>query len=243
MIATLKFAAGFLSNILCQTPRMAGSLLLCLLFAVMALANLVLGTLRLVGGGHSMGMESVRESWRLLKLSARKGGECTAQAISLALLVGPLVRASQACSESIFPAGLYVPSDPERSRIQDVLGWNSWNPQPTKKAQQQSAPSRASQPETIQQDAPRRASQPETIQQSAPRRVHQPKRIKAKSRNDDRWDALSHAYMTAKSRREADRARISMFLKNPIRYCIALEVARSNCPRFKRKSGLLLKAG
>jgi hypothetical protein len=232
----LKFIAGFLSNILCQTMRSATNLLSCLFFAVIATSNMLLGILRLIGGGRAAGMDSIHRSWRLVCISSCKGAEALLQSLSVVFLVGPLVRASQACSESLVPSGIYAPSDHTRSRIQQILGWNSWEPKKT-----------TTQKNTSQQ-VQKTSQQVQKTSQQVQKTSQQVQKTKRKYNDpgvqkNDSWDALSHNYLMAKTRKEADRARMSMFMKSPTKYCMLLEAAKSNRPRFKRKSGPLLRAG
>ena len=207
MISALKFFAGFLSNILCQIPRSFANLVSCLILAVLAVINMTLGILRLVGGGRLVGVDSLKNSWILIGLSLRKGSDALLQAISILSLVGPLVRASQSCLEDFAPSGVYAPSDPRRNNIQAVLGWNSWNA--------------TTPPQKAIKDAPQKAIKdaPQKAIKDAPQKV---------------WNDFLHDYLKAKTRKEADRARMSIFLKNPVKYCMLLEVAKSNCSKRKR---------
>lgn len=124
--STLMFLAGFVSNLACQTVRATTNALGSVLFAAIGSVGLLVGLLRLLGGGKDKGLQLCSLSWVLLRKGIVMLLRSAVQAIGVATMATPLLRAAQASSEKFAIQGLYSPSSGKRSTLQKLLGLNSW---------------------------------------------------------------------------------------------------------------------
>lgn len=209
VLSTLKFVAGFSANLVCQLFRATFNLASCLAFAVGCLASLALAALQSMGGGREAGFESLLRSLNFAKISAKAGLLSTVQAACVALLLSPMLRGAQACTESIRPRGLFVPSGAGRNLWQSAIGLNSWSPKDVTSP----PPEKPSLPQTAPDVVPIQSAN------SRPAKSNKPK-------GDDEWDLIAAEYIKADSMKKMDAMRIKMATRYPSRYAQVLEQAR-----------------
>lgn len=206
--SSLKFVAGFLSNMACQTARGAANLVRFATLGTAAIARLLLAALQLMGGGGDRARESAALAWSMMKSSAKSGGRSALQLSAAISLVSPLLRAAQACSERMRPCGVYAPAGRDRNLWQDILGLNCWAQEPEPETKQE--------PPRQTRRTPREATRRESYEMPLP-----------KPQKDDRgWLDLASAYVRARTVSEMDEVRLKMAVRHPVLYKRALEAAR-----------------
>lgn len=212
-ISTVKFAAGLVANLLCQSARSAFNLFSCLVLFASCTVLFALAALQLSGGGDKKAAESAAKGYELAKRAILSGFNSALQALGVITLLSPLMRAAQACSEKIAPRGIICPVGKNRSFFQEALGINSWD-------QEDEAPK------------PQPKSKPTTIDAAKPKKAKPAKRQRNKS-NEDGWERLVQEYLSADTLRKMDDILARMAVEHPSRYAFAL--ARAQCPKRSRQ--------
>lgn len=209
LVQSLAFVSGFVSNLVCQTLRCVFNLAGFALLSLLGALGMIVGILRIAGGGGKKGSELCRSSWSKIRKAACMLASATLQFLGVASLVTPLLRAAQASSESFTLNGLYAPARPNRSQWQALFGLNSWKePEPAKAT---SKPKKTATPSA----KPRLVEELPTIEQPAPKK-RRPKP------QEEEWATLADMYIRCRTQSEADRIRLKMATRHPRRYLAAL---------------------
>lgn len=237
--STLMFLAGFVSNLACQTVRATTNALGSVLFAAIGSVGLLVGLLRLLGGGKDKGLQLCSLSWVLLRKGIVMLLRSAVQAIGVATMATPLLRAAQASSEKFAIQGLYSPSSGKRSTLQKLLGLNSWQREDRWRVVDEGGPKRKPAPKPrVALAVPQEKARPKVVDLPPPkvasvkvkvekkvRRPRKPKISEELKRKD--WENLAEMYFQCKTQRDADRIRLAMASRHPLLYLDALEAASS----------------
>jgi hypothetical protein len=212
LLCSLKFAAGFASNLVAQIVRAICNLFgsIALLLAVLVLG--ILALLQFVGGGKRHAHETASLSWVYLKCAAGMVFSSTLQALGIISLIGPSVRAAQACTEGIFPKGIYAPNHQSLNFWQSVFGLNSWQPYPKKEVKV-----------TVQQ---REVETPVRQQRKNVAKTNPTMRVVRKKPTSPDWTSAVREHLESTTREKRDTTRISMAVKHPVLYMKALKAAK-----------------
>lgn len=200
-LSTVKFAAGFVANLLCQSMRSAFNLVAFAALSAYCVVAAALAALKLAGGGRRDASELGGKAWRAAKSAGRAGLASLLQAAGAATLVSPMIRAAQACSERMSPRGLISPAGKNLNFWQETFGINSWDDPP-----EESKPAR------------RAAAKPRT-------NVTIAAASKKKESDEGAWERIVAEYLAARTAREMDGIRARMALGHPSRYAALLEEA------------------
>jgi hypothetical protein len=213
-ISAIKFMAGFLSNLLCQTARAAANLVSFVLLACHSVVLFALAALQFAGGGRAQSFLSASAAWETALCSAKKGFASLLQALGVVTLLSPLIRGAQACSESMDIKGVIAPLAEDKSFWRDVFGMNSWAelhrdtplPPPPKTTGKLPKVDEA------------KAKVSKVVQQKKPQKT------KARKKSTE-WRSLAEAYLNAHTLDEMNRIRTKMAMKFPAHYARALKEA------------------
>lgn len=220
IFSLLMFVSGFVSNLACQILRALFNALGFIILVVFGLLGLTVGLLRLAGGGKEKGFALCSSSWITLRISARMALKAVAQAAGSLSMVTPLLRAAQASSEPFGMNGVYAPASPNRMPIQGLFGLNSWTVSSIKVV-----PSNT----TVSENRPmpvvgKKVENAPNIRIFEPAR---PKKSRSAVSSERDWEQLARKYLDARTRAEADRVRIEMAMRHPVKYLKVLHAMRS----------------
>lgn len=214
--APLKFAAGAVGNALSQTGRAVGNTAVGVAQGARGLGRTATGALQYLGGGAEKGKESLSKGGSDLYQAGGRLLRGVAQGAGVASFVTPALRGAQAASEPFFSmSGVYAPSSPNRTSLQDLAGLDSWE----------------------KPDAPKPAEEPKDQKKPDETAVFlQGLEREQKKRDQDRadaWKNLVHQYRAAKTEKERKELRRKMRQLSPMRYQQAVEAGMK---RLARKS-------
>lgn len=216
-LSPLKFAAGFIANLTCQSARSLVNAAGCVALASYATIRILLAALQLLGGGRKVAMSSARSAWSATAASAKMGATSVIQAAAVLTLLSPLARAAQACSEGMMPKGVFAPS--ATGRWQRMFGMNSWD-------QHDQAP-----PVNVTPKKASAAMKPSPPPARPAKKAPKPKQeAMPKPKADPRerlWADLAEKYLRATTAREADRIAARMAVEFPAQYARALATAQT----------------
>lgn len=224
MISSLKFFAGFLSNLACQLVRSLCNFALSIVLLSASAVMLMLCILRAMGGGFSVAKSSALKAWSLVTLASARLGVGTLQALGCITMTSPAVRASQACMEEIWPKGIYAPNGKGRTKLQDIFGINAWHQEENSKSETNKEESEDSILTTLKESK----KQPNRTKNTRPKK-------KSQNISDRKWESLVEDYLKARSIEDADRVRTIMARNHPVEYLNALVAARESTSRNKRR--------
>lgn len=122
----LKFVAGAGGNLLSQSARGFGNVAQGFVGNVGATADLGLGTLQTIGGGHKKGLERIKKGLKKVGDSGEKIGKGVTQTIGAFSGVTPLLRGAQAASEPFGVKGVYAPPA-KKGSFSDLIGLGTWD--------------------------------------------------------------------------------------------------------------------
>lgn len=211
LLSVIKFAAGLVSNALCQTIRFAANVVRASSLGAFSLVALLLAILQLIGGGKKQSVESACYAWRAAKASLTAAGIAILQALGVLTMLSPLARAAQACAEGVAPKGIIAPSAEDRNFWQGVFGMNSWTKPPESDnkitSKKLAAPPKKTSPPVGAREKPKQ------------------KRQKKKRTDKPAWGGLAEAYLSSKSLSDMNKIRARMAVEFPIEYARALKEA------------------
>lgn len=209
VLSIFKFAAGFISNCVCQLARAACNGALSVFMALSCITTAFLSLLQFIGGGKNISKETASKAFFYARSSIAAAFAFLCQTVAAVSFIGPLVRGAQACSEKIKPEGIYSPTSPNRNFWQVLFGLNSWE-QPTQIA-------------TIKPEPQQKKTAP--TKQVTVKQITKAVQTTRPKKQD--WDFLVEQYLSCQTIDQMNKARKKMALRYPSKYRKAMAVALS----------------